>query len=99
MVLHLSYVEGGYGVTFNDVTKDSVCYTTTSLFVTDLAWFFLPGTGSKSRGLSRRSMLGLGGLSSQDGVSHQEEAAPLSIPQLNRLIESPQTHACGIVSR
>jgi hypothetical protein len=26
-------------------------------------------------------------LSSQDGVCHQEEAAPLSIPQLNRLFE------------
>ena len=29
-----------------------------------------------------------GGLSSQDGVSQQQEAAPLSIPQLNRLIEA-----------
>ena len=28
-----------------------------------------------------------GGLSSQDGVSQQQEAAPLSLPQLNRLIE------------
>ena len=29
-----------------------------------------------------------GGLSSQDGVSQQQEAAPLSIPQLNCLIEA-----------
>ena len=27
-------------------------------------------------------------LSSQDGVSQQQEAAPLSLPQLNRLIEA-----------
>ena len=36
MVLHLSHAEGGFGVTFNDVTKDAVFYTTTSRFVT---WF------------------------------------------------------------
>jgi hypothetical protein len=29
-----------------------------------------------------------GGLNSQDGVSHQEEDVPLSISQLNRLIET-----------
>jgi hypothetical protein len=33
MVLQLSYTEGGFGVTFNDVTKDDVFYTTTSRFV------------------------------------------------------------------
>jgi hypothetical protein len=33
MVLHLSHAEGGFGVTFNDVTKDTVFYTTTSRFV------------------------------------------------------------------
>ena len=36
MVLHLSHVKGGFGVTFNDVTKDDAFYTTTSRFVT---WF------------------------------------------------------------
>jgi hypothetical protein len=36
MVLHLSHPEGGYGVTFNDVTKDEAYYTTTSRFV---VWF------------------------------------------------------------
>ncbi len=36
MVLHLSHTEGDFGVTFNDVTKDAVFYTTTSRFVT---WF------------------------------------------------------------
>jgi hypothetical protein len=29
MVLHLSHAEGGFGVTFNDVTKDTVFYTST----------------------------------------------------------------------
>jgi hypothetical protein len=33
MVLHLPYAEGGFGVTFNDVTKDAAFYTTTSRFV------------------------------------------------------------------
>jgi hypothetical protein len=33
MVLHLSHTDGGFGVTFNDVTKDTVFYTTTSRFV------------------------------------------------------------------
>jgi hypothetical protein len=33
MVLHLPHVEVGFGVTFNDVTKDATFYTTTSLFV------------------------------------------------------------------
>jgi hypothetical protein len=35
MVLHLPHAEGGFGVTFNDATKDAVFYTTTSRFV---AW-------------------------------------------------------------
>jgi hypothetical protein len=33
MVLHLSHTEGGFGVTFNCVTKDDAFYTTTSRFV------------------------------------------------------------------
>ena len=33
MVLHLPYPEDGFGVTFNDVTKDTAFYTTTSRFV------------------------------------------------------------------
>jgi hypothetical protein len=36
MVLHLSHAEGDFGVTFHDITKDSVFYTTTVRFVT---WF------------------------------------------------------------
>ncbi len=39
MVLHLPHVEGGFGVTFNDVTKDSAFYTNTSRFVTWLGAF------------------------------------------------------------
>ena len=30
---HLPHTEGGFGVTFNAVTKDDVFYTTTSRFV------------------------------------------------------------------
>jgi hypothetical protein len=39
MVLHLPYTEGDFGVTFNDVTKDTVFYTTTSRFVSWLGAF------------------------------------------------------------
>ena len=35
MVLHLPHAEGGFGVTFNCVTKDAAFYTTTLRFV---AW-------------------------------------------------------------
>jgi hypothetical protein len=31
MVLHLPHAEGGFGITFNDVTKDAAFYTTTCL--------------------------------------------------------------------
>ncbi len=34
MVLHLPHAEGGFGVTFNDVTEDTAFYVTTSRFVT-----------------------------------------------------------------
>jgi hypothetical protein len=33
MVIHLPHVDGVFGVTFNDITKDSAFYTTTSHFV------------------------------------------------------------------
>ena len=33
MCIHLPHPESGFGVTFNDVTKDGVFYTTTSHFV------------------------------------------------------------------
>ena len=39
MVLHLPHAEGGYGVTFNDVTKDAAFHTTTSRFVAWLGAF------------------------------------------------------------
>ncbi len=39
MVLHLTHGEGGFGVTFNDFTKDSGFYTTTSRFVSYLGDF------------------------------------------------------------
>jgi hypothetical protein len=34
MCIHLPHAEGGFGVTFNDVTKDTAFYSTTSRFVT-----------------------------------------------------------------
>jgi hypothetical protein len=39
MVLHLPHAGGGFGVTFNDVTKDAAFYTTTSRFVVWLGAF------------------------------------------------------------
>ena len=39
MVLHLPFAEDGFGVTFNDVTKDAAFYTTTSRFVAWLGAF------------------------------------------------------------
>jgi hypothetical protein len=39
MVLHLPHAEGGFGVTFNDVTRDAAFYTTTSRFVAWLGAF------------------------------------------------------------
>ena len=39
MVLHLPHAEGGFGVTFNDVTKDAAFYITTSRFVAWLSAF------------------------------------------------------------
>jgi hypothetical protein len=39
MVLHLPTADGGFGVTFNDITKDDAFYTTTSRFVTWIGTF------------------------------------------------------------
>ncbi len=39
MVLHLPHAEGGFGVTFNDVTKDAAFCTNTSRFVAWLGAF------------------------------------------------------------
>ncbi len=39
MVLHLSYDNCGFGLTFNDIIKDDVFYTTTSRFVVWLGDF------------------------------------------------------------
>ena len=39
MVLHLPYSEGGFGVSFNCVTKDADFYTTTSHFVSWMGVF------------------------------------------------------------
>jgi hypothetical protein len=115
MDLHLSHTQGGFGVTFNGVTKDSTFYTTTSRFVSCLGAFsqerqvlWLPKDDLKdpsswssstllllrnihskleSSSQSQFNVGGSGGLSSQDGVSQQKEADPLSLPQINRLFE------------
>jgi hypothetical protein len=42
MVLHLPHAEGGFGVTFNDITKDTAFHTTTSRFVVWLGVFTRP---------------------------------------------------------
>jgi hypothetical protein len=39
MVLHLPYTEGGFGVSFNCVTKDAAFYTTSSRFVSWMGAF------------------------------------------------------------
>jgi hypothetical protein len=39
MCIHLPHAEGGFGVTFNDVTKDAAFYSTTSRFVAWLGAF------------------------------------------------------------
>ncbi len=39
MVLHLSHTEGGFGVSFNCVTKDVAFYTTTSRFASQMGAF------------------------------------------------------------
>ncbi len=125
MVLHLPHAEGGFGVTFNDVTKDAAFYTTTSRFVAWLGSFshgrqglWLPKDDLQDSSSWSSSPLLLlrdihsklltkynckegcapsqsqahvgarGGLSSQDGVSQQQQDAPLSIPQLNHLHEA-----------
>ena len=125
MCIHLPHAEGGFGVTFNDVTKDAAFYTTTSRFVAWLGAFsqepqelWLPKDDLRdSSSWSSPPLMLLrdihsklitqydckevcapspsqvnagasGGLSSQDGVSQQQEAAPLSIPQFNRLIDA-----------
>jgi hypothetical protein len=125
MVLHLPHAEGGFGVTFNDITKDAAFYTT-SRFVAWLGAFSQERQGlwlpkddlQDSCSWSSPALVLLrdihskllthydckegcapsqspphvgarGGHSSQD-VSHQQEAAPLFLPQLDRL-----RHSCG----
>ncbi len=125
MVLHLTHAEGGFGVTFNSVTKDAAFYTTTSRFV---AWIGAFSKGRQGLWLPKddlrdssswsspplvllrdihsklltqydckevcapsQSQVHVGSsarLSSQDGISQQQEAVPRSIPQLNRLFEA-----------
>ncbi len=125
MVLHLPHAEGGFGVTFNDITIDAAFYISTSHFV---AWvgafsqerqgwwlpkddFQDPSSWSSSPLLLLRDIHSTllaeynckegcapsqsqvhvwanDGLSSQDGASQQQEDAPVTIPQLNRLTEA-----------
>jgi hypothetical protein len=126
MVLHLPHAEGGYRVTFNDVTKDAAFYTTTSRFVSWLGAFsqerqrlwlpkddlqdssswssppllllrdihvkLLTQCDCKEVCASPQSQVNVGSssrLRSQDDISQQQGAAPLSLPQLKRLFEAP----------
>ena len=122
MVLHLSHAQGGFGVTFNDITKDAVFYTTTSRFVVCLGAFsqerqglWLPKDDLKDTASGSSPPLVLlrdihngllakydckdsapppaqpgararPGRDSQDGVSQQQQAAPLFLPQLDRTV-------------
>jgi hypothetical protein len=139
MYLHLPAAEGDFGVTFNDVTKDTAFYTATSRFVTCLgafsqerqsvwlskddlrdssSWSSPPllllrdihsnlltqydckevcvpsqsqvnvGAGVRPNSQSQVNVGSGARPSSQDGVSQQQEPAPLSLPQLNRLVEA-----------
>jgi hypothetical protein len=120
MVLHLSHVEGGFGVPFNCVTKGAAFYTTTARFVSWMGAFsqerqklWLPKDDLRDSSSWSSSPLLLlrdihsrlvtqydckevcapsqpqgnvgasARLSSQDGILQQQEAAPLSLPQLN----------------
>ena len=122
--LHLPHAEGGFGVTFNDVTKDAAFYTTTSRFVAWLGAFsqerqklWLPKDDLRDSSswssppllllrdihsnlltqydckevcAPSQSQVNVGAsarLNSQDGVSQQQETAPLSLPQVKLLFE------------
>ena len=53
MVLHLSHAQGGFGVTFHDITKDAAFYTTTSRFV---AWLGAVSQERQSLWLSKDNL-------------------------------------------
>ncbi len=75
MCIHLPHAEGGFGVTFNDVTKQSQSQDNV-------------GAGARP---SSQSQVNIGAgprPSSQDGVSQLQEPVPLALPQLNRLVEA-----------
>ena len=116
--------DGGFGVTFNDITKDAAFYTATSRFAAWLGAFsqerqglWLPKDDLKDpsswsspplvllcdihNGLlanydckdsapppAQPGARARPGRISQDRVSQQQEAAPLFLPQLNRLHEA-----------
>ncbi len=123
MVLHLPHADGGFGVQFNDITKDAAFYTTTTRFVAWLGAFSQERQGlwlpkddlkdSSSRSSTPLLLLrdihndllaqydckdcapppalpgarrACSGRVSQDGVSQQQEAGALFLPQLNNLV-------------
>jgi hypothetical protein len=125
MILHLPHAEGGFGVSFNCVTKDAAFYVTTSRFVSWIGAFsqarqelWLPKDDLRDSSSWSSSPLVLlrdihatlisqydckevcapsqsqGNVgasarpSSQDGVPQQQEAAPLSLPRIDRLFEA-----------
>jgi hypothetical protein len=128
MCIHLPHVEGGFGVTFNDVTKDTAFYTTTSpsprnvrscgclpqerqklwlpkddlrdssswassplVLLRDIHSKLITQYDCKEVCAQSQSQVNIGAgprPSSQDGVSQLQDPVPLSLPQLNRLIEA-----------
>ena len=79
MVLHLTHDEGGFGVAFNDITKDAAFYTTTSHFVSWLGVF-----SQKRHGLWLPQD-DLQDSSSWSSPPLVHETAPLFLAQLNCL--------------
>ena len=66
----------------DDLKDPSSWSSSTLLFLRDIH------SKLESSSQSKFNVGGSGGLSSQDGVSQEEEAVPLSLPQLNHLFET-----------
>ena len=97
MSLHLPHAEGGFGVTFNDVTKDAAFYTTTSRFVAWLGAFsqerqavWLPKDDLRdSSSWSSPPLLLLRDIHSNLLTQYDfKETDPHSLPQINLLFET-----------
>ena len=91
MVLYLSHAQGGFGVTFNDITKDAAVYTTISRWSSPplvllrdihdglLAKYDCKDSVSPSAQPGARARPAHDSQDGLDGAS-QEEVAPLFLP-------------------